>query len=159
MTDITKVDSTDETKESKSQKPSKGSHSSEESLVKLKEMSSGGKTWTGDSVSLTSRRRASGYVQVLTSKDGKKYVREDGRVEHVSPVAGYNVTDQPMGDPSKEHFHSYQNVSDIRRPASASSKSCHALDVDTGNVSTSVTGRNKVSSADFQLSTTTDSNA
>ena len=112
------------------------------------------------------RGRKSGYVEVVTTKDGKRCIRELDRALPKVPVAAQ----KDMGvSPPRDHIrgksaerapiqdHSYQNVAEIKRPKSASSaRVAGVLDIDHKSRSNH-SSMKKVTSADFQLSTVTDS--
>ena len=110
------------------------------------------------------RGRKSGYVEVVTTKDGKRCIRELDRA--LPQIAGASAPrDQIRGksaerSPLQDQSHSYQNVAEIKRPKSASS--ARAVGILDDRVADRKSWSNhsrvkQVTSADFQLSTVTDS--
>ncbi|XP_064388131.1 uncharacterized protein LOC135336300 isoform X2 [Halichondria panicea] len=161
MTDITKID-VPVSNGAKLLSPV----SSEENLAKAKPVSKD-KPKTSpfkDQPQPSARGRTSGYVEVVTTKDGKRCVRELGNtssvdMESYQPFHQDGIQEQAARRTSlREQGHSYQNVAEIRRPRSVSStQACITNDERNRKSIPNQTNRQQITSADFQLSTVDDS--
>ncbi len=159
MTDITKLESSTNNGLTKLSPVS-----SEESLVKAKPAKDDKPKMSPFKAKPPSgRRRTSGYVEVVTTKDGKRCVRELGpsvNNSEATQLPHQNGIEQSSRRISlREQGHSYQNVADIRRPRSALSSRGTNSERLTGRISFSGQSNqpNNVTCADFQLSTVDDS--
>ncbi len=161
MTDITKID-VPITNGAKTLSPV----SSEENLAKAKPISKENpktSSFKGQPPP-SARGRTSGYVEVVTTKDGKRCVRELGNtssvdMESYQPFDQDGIQEQAARRTSmREQGHSYQNVAEIRRPRSVSSTRVSGTNDERNRMSIpNHTNRQQVTSADFQLSTVDDS--
>ncbi len=139
--------------------------SSEESIVKAMPINDEKPKTSPFKAKLPSsaRGRTSGYVEVVTTKDGKRCVRELGHTSSVKEEMTQSPPQNGIREQAGRHIsfreqgHSYQNVAEIRRPQSALTSRSTTGERLTSRTSVPSHNWPNVSCADFQLSTVDDS--